>query len=467
MKDLLSRLAHNGAHKLALGFPPGALRGAWSTLTAALGEDGFLVSGGTSAPWRFESTDTAGDAPILLGPDPFGSEWKSLDDPGGREEGFERLLALVRALLLLKADGSLPRGIVSSCILFRQGGEASLLVLPPKAVARALASRGPEERSAAFARLASPRSQDAEADASFLLAQAAYRLASGAGPFGPEAADQSAVVGASSKAIPAGLAAPALDPALAALIDKALAEPGSAALAEWESVLEAGRGSRWLRELSQAEEAELSKRAAEMASRLRGRARAAAFLRKRGGLLIGAAVALVIVGLVYGELRRAQLDRPDFSALAPHEIALRYYKAIDGLDLESLEACGGGKAVRGDRDSLLTLTVLTKTKMAYEGKNPIVRAADWIEAGKPPIKDSDFLYGVTGLSVTGGESYGEATRVAIRAEYSMWTLERVEDPSSPPGSGTSVPKEERRVDNLVLEKGPKGWKIAELDRSER
>jgi len=464
MSDLLTRFSIDGADRLALRFPAGALKGAGATLSAAMGEEGWLVDGTAVTPWRFESIVQEGDAAFLVGPNASGVDTvASLDDPVGIEAGFPRLLALAQALSVLQAEGRLPRGIVSSGILFAEDG--ALLVMPPIAVAKALSARGEQARTAVVARLTSPRSSSAEGDVSFLLAQASYRFAAGKGPFERDAADPRGVASAAPVAIATGLAAPRLDPNLTALVDRALADPEGVPLRAWVAALAAARAAGWQRELPPAEEAEVVRRRDALEARTAAQRRRADFLRRRGGILIAVAAALVVLAFVAADMIRAQKDKPDFSQLSPRELVQRYYQAIDGLDLESLEACGSAKALKNDQNYLLNLVVITRTRTAYERKSPIVRAADWLASGKAALASGDLLYGIVDLSLSGGEAWMKADKLAIHVEYTFWSLGRKDDASGDPGASLSFPLEEKRVDELQLERGKKGgWQIVGLDR---
>jgi hypothetical protein len=463
MSEIVIRLRQDGASKLALRFPAAAIKGAGPALAAAMAEEGRLIAGGASIPWRFESILQDGEGALLVGPDPFGSGETAapagLDDSKDLAEGLTRLDSLARALSTLEAEGLLPRGIVSSAVVFSADGGA-ILILPPSAAAKALSSGGARVRSAAAARLSSPRSTGPESDASFLLAQAAYSLSTGGQAFGRDAGEPSSMAGSVPSGIQAALAAPRLDRGLAALVDKALADPGRAGLGEWLAVLDSARASGWTRELPPEEEAELSRRRAAALAKASSRRRRADFLRRRGSLLVAAAVAILALVLVAGDMLRAERDKPDYSGLAPSALVQRYYASIDRLDLDSLEACGDSKAIRGDQDMLMNLVVLTRTRTAYEGKSPVVRAEDWLAAGKPALAPTDFLYGIAGLSVA-DEGGAGADRANFRAEYSLWTLDR---PDSAPVGAASVPTESRRIDRLTLARGKKGWRIAALER---
>jgi hypothetical protein len=473
MNTILNRIAKDGADKLALRFPSGALKGAGSAFAAAMNEEGRLVSGGgPSVPWRFESIEGEGDEAFIVGADPgLGRACASLDDIEGLQAGMNALLALARALVSLAAEGKLPRGFVSSGILLSEakaGAEAgAVLFMPSSAVAKALSARGPEARAAALARLASPRSKDPESAASFFLAQVAYRYATGMPAFEREAAERGDLAGIRRYSTPAALAAPRLDPALAELIEKALDDPNRVGLGAWMETLEAAARAGWERKLSAEAEAELARRRASVEAETAKRLRRASFFRRRGSLLIGVGAAILIIAFVAGDMIQAQRSKPNFSALPPLELARRYYAAIDSIDLDSLEACGTVDALKADRNYLTNLVVITKTRMAYEGKNPILRAVDWIASGKPALAPTDLLYGIPVMDIAEEperEVDGADAR-RFRATYSLWYMERIDDPSGDPSKVRSGPKEEKRVDELVLKRGKKGWQIVGLKRN--
>jgi hypothetical protein len=70
-----------------------------------------------------------------------------------------------------------------------------------------------------------------------------------------------------------------------------------------------------------------------------------------------------------------------------------------------------------------------------------------------------------GLTLSGGEAWADAVVVSIRAKYSFWSLDWEEDPSGGSSRVVSMPFEQKRVDDLALERGKKGgWRIVGLDR---
>jgi hypothetical protein len=495
MNSIIHSRDIEGSRMVMLRFPAAAIKGAGPALAAAMAEEGWLVTGHSSRSWRFESIVGEGDDAFLVGPYAFkdvfegadsrgadtnapspeslGAPIASLDDVGGIEKGMSLLLAAARALSSLSAEGRLPRGVISSGVIFGPQ-EGQVLILPPTAVSRALAAQGARARSMAVARLLSPRSDGPDSDASFLLAQAAYRYASGSGAYEKEAGEPSSLAGQERSSPEAELAAPSLDPALAQLIDRSLADPRDVTLSEWIAALSAGEQARWVRDLDPEQAKTLARRKEAHEAESRARQRRSDFFRKRRTMLIAIAAAAAVVAAVGADMVRAQRERPDFSSLAPLELAQRYYVAVDGLDLESMEACGGAKAIGADRDYVLNLFVVTKTRAAYEGKSPVVRASDWVAAGKPPLAQTDLLYGIVGLKLTSvpnalsadaAPPSAPAPAITLQATYSIWFLTAKEDPSGDPSKSMSIPTEEKRIDVLGIARVKKGWQIVSLRRT--
>ncbi|MDP3177582.1 MAG: hypothetical protein Q8M76_06735, partial [Spirochaetaceae bacterium] len=130
-----------------------------------------------------------------------------------------------------------------------------------------------------------------------------------------------------------------------------------------------------------------------------------------------------------------------------------YYAALGDLDIESLEACTE-KTARDDSTYVINLSVITKTRLAYEGRNPLVQARDWLAGGAQALPDGAFLYGIVGLSMD--EARPSADRASFVVDYSLWTMDR--------SGEAAAPEEIKRRDELTLVKGKKGWKIAAINR---
>lgn len=446
---------------VSLVFPSSSLKGAGGAVAAALSEEGSLVSGGSSRkPWNFESIEERGGETSLTGP---AFDGRSLDSAHGLEDGMNLVLEAAKALEFLSREGRLARGVVSTALLIGRGGD--VLVLPAQAVARALSARSAQDRAAAAARLTHPRSQSAEADAAFLLAQAAYRFASGTPPFPREASEAGSSAPPSPPVLSAALAAPRLDPGLVSIIDRTFADPESVPLIEWRSALDQASRHGWLRDLRPEEEAEIERAKAEILRKTRRKESVSTFFRKRGAVVGGIAAAAAILALVLVSTVQARKNGPSMAGLSPRNVAQAYYRALSGLDVETLEAAGDpkDKEIAADSTMVTNLFILTRTRIAYEGVDALVPASDWLASGRPSLQEGAILFGVTGLELDEESSNPPSelgSSYAIRAKYSLWYMER-------DGDGIDAKLavfEEKRVDDLRLELRKKGWRIVELSR---
>lgn len=461
MKGILQTIERDGAPALAIrvGAEASSLKG--QALSSLLGAKGCVVRKGGVESWGAEGAVETEDGLLLYGP-PF--EGRSLDEilglasageasaivAGGTEAALARLATVAAGLSLAAERGMLPRSPTIHGLILGEEGE--LLALPPEPIRRAIkACKGVAEAPALFPR--SPRASAPAAEAAFLLAQVIYLVACGEKPYATIDDDELAAGGF----VPLALRRPRLDAELAAAVDASLAQPEAGGLGKLKDALAAARGRGWTRPRSAEEERKAAERATAAKSTLDRERRRAAFIRRRGPLLAAAGTVfaiLIVLGLSVAQARRG---RPDYSSLSPRELVETYYRALDRIDLASLAACASSRAADADSKRLSTLTVVSKTRLAYEGKDPIVSARSWIEAGRPALDPDRLLYGITDLSVV--EVWAESSAAIYRAEYTSWASDRSEE-------GIVAIRERQDRDELRLERGRSGgWKIMKIERS--
>ena len=73
---------------------------------------------------------------------------------------------------------------------------------------------------------------------------------------------------------------------------------------------------------------------------------------------------------------------------------------------------------------VISLYVTTQTRSAYEGIRPLVGVDDWIEAGRPAISSTCYIYGVTDIRAT---ETGENTWHVDATYYSPYPYEESEE----------------------------------------
>jgi hypothetical protein len=450
--------------KLGIRIPRSAWKAAGHSASAAMRQNGFLISQGQLSEWIADDLCQVDDEVICTGPGFDGLSLEELLVSGfGEVTILQRLAAVARALNRLDRASGLPAGIQSAGVLVSANGD--VLILPPSLVARAAARirKGKD---------AIPEDNPA-ITASVMLAGILRRM------YLPEAygiAGATTDKNSSSKAtdfdrrsgdpfVPLGLIAPRLDPGLAALADKAMGQnTGSPSMEDWVKAFDSAGKNKFFRELSTDELAgfELQRKATE--TRVARKLALRHFMMKRGGLLSGLAIAMIVIAAI------AILDRPppgpDLSEFAPEAIVQSYYEAIDTLDLALLEACLEGKAGREDKSLVTNLTVVMKMRQAYAKDELFISAKDWVASGSPELEEGSLMFGITDLGIrnldlppSGQPLEGkpvpeEASR--YEARYTLWTTESSEE------SIRSVHLS--RIDRLVLEKGKKGWKIVSIER---
>ncbi len=491
MRDITATIEVDGAAKLGIGLGGGGKAPGGQALSSLLKSRGCLVSGDRVEEWKLEGVADRAEGLYVYGPAFAG---KSLDSlvvaaGGDRAAALAAVARAARALEAAAARGLLPAGLSSAGILLGLGAEA--LILPPESAGRALrsASDGAEVGAAglALAWLRSPKADGAAAEAAFLAAQAAYRAASGESayrvPEAPKRGDRAAKGrGGTGRAadlvsggfLPLALLRPELDPELARVIDESLAKPEAGSLARLRAALDGAEGRGWERRLTEGESDAASRRLGAARASLESRRRREAFFRERRALVVGVSIGLVVAVAAALTAYDIQRGKPDFSKLTARELVETYYRSIDALDVVALEACAPrrgrkerAEAIKQDSNYVSTMTVVSKTRQAYEGKDPIVMAEAWIAAGKPALDPDRVLFGISGLAVA--ELSAAPDRATYAAEYSAWTLERRGEPGEARAEAAPpLPLERRLRDELSLARDPKkGWRITGIVRTER
>ena len=124
-----------------------------------------------------------------------------------------------------------------------------------------------------------------------------------------------------------------------------------------------------------------------------------AFWRVKGTIIVvSAAAAIAVLGFAGSWLYRF-LQPPVTAGLDQEEVIEALYEAQNNLDTQLLTDAVKGFSLPQEME-VTNLYVTSRTRVAYEGINPVVNARDWIEAGKPAIPDSSIIYGTVVDSIT-------------------------------------------------------------------
>jgi len=219
---------------------------------------------------------------------------------------------------------------------------------------------------------------------------------------------------------------------------------------QWRSWLAQGGPS----EGPKAAETDVQRREAAKKRRDRRRGQAA-FWRRRGTVVTavasGAAIVLFVAGsIVWGIIKPDPTD-----TWTQNQVVAGYYAAVNSLDSEAmrkLTSFDSGKEpeLARDQEEATNLYVIRQVRTAYEHQSPIVDAAGWEAAGKPPVEPTAMLYGLAGLAYA---NVGDSWTVT----YRKWASESGED-KVVKVTGFSV------VDQILLKHTGRGWKISSLHR---
>lgn len=180
----------------------------------------------------------------------------------------------------------------------------------------------------------------------------------------------------------------------------------------------------------------------------------AAFWRRRGAVVsaVGAGVLLVValVGtVVWGVVKPDPTD-----TWTPKQVVDGYYSGMSSLDSELMRKvtsfdAGREVTLARDQEEVTNRYVIRQVRTAYERDSPVVDAAAWEAAGKPPVAGTKVLYGLVDVDVYPGDPDWTVT-------YRKWS-------SEPSDQGVHIVGN-AVTDHLLLEKTGRGWKITSLHR---
>jgi hypothetical protein len=144
------------------------------------------------------------------------------------------------------------------------------------------------------------------------------------------------------------------------------------------------------------------------------RAQRRIFWRKRGALVVTIVFVVVIVLGTVGNVVYQNLQPPYTAGMSASGVITEFFAAQNALDVQNMSESlkrGVGNPFELEVSGLF---VNTRVRKAYEGFDPVIRADEWISAGRPAIPESSLIYGVVDLQVeqVGAETY-RATYVTL------------------------------------------------------
>lgn len=123
------------------------------------------------------------------------------------------------------------------------------------------------------------------------------------------------------------------------------------------------------------------------------------FWRKRGWIIITIVLSVGVVGWIATERITQSFEPPYTAGMEPIAIIEEYYKGMNSLDLQRMEASLAKKVKSPSSLEVTNLFVTRQARQAYEGYNAQVDPNTWIAEGKPAVVEGAFLYGITDLKI--------------------------------------------------------------------
>jgi hypothetical protein len=129
------------------------------------------------------------------------------------------------------------------------------------------------------------------------------------------------------------------------------------------------------------------------------RAQRRVFWRKKGALVVSVGIAAVIVLSIFVNLIVNELKPPYTKDMGPTQIIEEFFIGQNLLDSQKMTAA----FVRGLKNpfemEVSGLFVNSKVRLAYEGKNTVVRADEWVAQGMPAVPGYAMIYGVSDVKI--------------------------------------------------------------------
>ncbi|MDY7030245.1 MAG: hypothetical protein SVR04_18320, partial [Spirochaetota bacterium] len=216
--------------------------------------------------------------------------------------------------------------------------------------------------------------------------------------------------------------------------------------------------------LSGRERTERLKEAKNMNSRAARTIAVREFRRRYGTAVILSAIGLVILGFFIAPFIQRAMEPDITEGLEPTEVVRLFYESQNSLDHEAMQDCVIRDAGKSHLNQVTTLFVISRVRQGIEMKNVFLSAPEWVSAGKPPLSDDRFVFGVTDLRIR--ELLSEQS---FEVEYIRWTTlppEAADDLSDEEKS--QVPSMEqvqaiRIREKIRMRETGRGWKIESIE----
>ncbi len=214
--------------------------------------------------------------------------------------------------------------------------------------------------------------------------------------------------------------------------------------------------------LDEAEERRSSAVAVEKSLRKREKLRS--FRKKHGSTLILTAAALVAIAFLVTPFIKRAAEPHVTEGLTPVEVIELFYTSHNSLNHEAMAECTTSSIGNSHINQVTTLFVIARIRQGVELKDVFTSAPEWLEAGKPALKDGSFVFGITEMDISRTE---ESNRFEV--SYIKWTTlppdaeELTSETEQAQVTSTGQVRASRIIERLYMAETNRGWKIDNIE----
>ena len=200
--------------------------------------------------------------------------------------------------------------------------------------------------------------------------------------------------------------------------------------------------------------------AAAVEKSLRKREKLRSFKKKHGSTVILVAAALVALAFFAAPFVKRATEPHITEGLSPTEVIELFYTSQNSLNHEAMAECTTSSIGNSHINQVTTLFVIARVRQGVEMKDVFTPAPEWIEAGKPELKDNKFVFGITELEVRSTQQNNQ-----YEVSYIKWSTlppdaeELTSENEQAQVSSTGQVRAIRTTERLHMTETSHGWKI--------
>ena len=454
LRDSQAKLTINNEHFLGIHIANTTNPHAAKQFKEDTQNQGYIIKGAEVSNWDSRGLIEYGDAIYLYGPY---HEGRTVDEVliSEPKNALYYLHQLAAALLVLKSRSlPLPRFQANGILFLDDGG---LLFFPPALMERLRNTQIESERIRTFERY-NNTDLETEESLSFSLAILCYRLFTGKEPF--EGGNEEEIHNRmrEQRLVPPRLLMPEIRSEISNDIASSLAKDreNALSLSEWEQKLAVWNREGVRENIAEDERDRTLELGQKLAKKNESSYRRKVYLTSNARMIAVISVVVVFVGFFAGSMIRNALAPRATTGMGPREVVELFYTSITDLDHMAMEDCVTEKAGRGEVTEATNLFVITRMRVGQEGTAGYYPADEWVEAGRPELRDGYYVYGVSNLEIRA------LSDIEYMVEYIKWEQKAAdyENPDSFAGGSVGY----RKVDRVLLREDKKYWVIYSLTR---